>query len=60
MLTSGLYTHMHKHICISAWICTHKHICSLALYVYNVLSSVLYPVGHEYTHLLGGLVQTVL
>jgi hypothetical protein len=47
MLTSGLYTHMHKHICTSAWMYTHKHICNLALYVYNVFSSVLYAVGDD-------------
>lgn len=44
------YTHMHKHICISAWMGRHKHICSLALYVYKVLNSVLYAVGHQHTH----------
>ena len=26
---------------------THKHICNLALYVYNVFSSVLYAVGDD-------------
>lgn len=49
MLTSGLYTHMHKHIFTSAWKCR-PHLCGLALYIYNVLSSVLYAVGREYTH----------